>query len=119
MLVKYRMLVFVFVGGRNSPKLVASASAVIGYTGNSFRDYSYIDTSMTRACSKQCRCRRLELTGFAFEVRKTVYGINVRLCSVMLLPILLAQRPNLQFECPDVSDGFYLLENIDILESRL
>ena len=94
-------------------------SSISVYTGDSFGDRSYIDTSMTRACSKQCRCRCLRPNSFAFEVRKTADGINVRLRSSMLhihIPLLLVEGGNPQW---DVIDGFHLLKNIGLLESRL
>ena len=98
-------------------------SSLSVYTGDSFGDRSYIDTSMTRACSKQCCCRRLMSSfSFAFEVRKTAYSIDVELYALMLqvyLPFLLGEGPNSLFEISYVADGFHLLKNIDLLESLL
>ena len=98
-------------------------SSLSAYTGDSFGDRSYIDTSMIRACSKQCRCGSLRLHfSFVFNVRKTVYSINVRLRSPMLqvyLPFLLEEERNPPCELPNVIDGFHLLKNIDLLESLL
>ena len=111
-------------------------SSLSVYTGDSYGNGSYIDTSMTRPCSEQCRCRRLRSRDFAFEVRKTVKDINIRLSSLVLkfyLPQLLVQGDNVQFRflgftgrfpddigmAPDVVDGFHLLKNIHRLESRV
>ena len=92
------------------------------YTGDSYGDRSYIDTSMTRTCSMQCRCRSLESDNFAFEVQKTASSISVRLCSFMLrmsLPFLFEPGSNPRCQTPDVIDGFHLLKSIVVLERRL
>ena len=111
-------------------KFADHESSLSIYTGDSFGDRSYIDTSMTRACTEHCRCRRLNTdadpNSFAFEVRKTAYGINVKLCSFVLwkcLPHLLLQgrvsKRNIRRYLKEVICGFHLLENIDTLESLL
>ena len=106
------------------------------YKGDSYGDRSYIDISMTRGCSKECRCRDPGSGDFAFEVRKTEHDINIRLNSFMLkfyVPSVYALGDNLRSRFPDsidsffgdtsvpfdVIDGFLLLKNIDLLESRL
>ena len=101
-------------------KFADHESSLSVYRGDSLGDRSYIDTSMTRACSKQCRCRHLSSDSFVFEVRKTAWDINVRLCSNMLqvyLPLLLV--PGQIREIANVINGFHLLENIEFLESLL
>ena len=59
-----------------------------GYIGDSLGDRSYIDTSMTRDCPEQCRCRSLNTNAgsndFSFQVQKTEYGVKVILCSRVL-----------------------------------
>ena len=70
----------------------------------------------------QCRCQQLNPTSFAFEVRKSVSGIYIRLRSSVLqlyLPILFVLESNPRCRTPDVVDGFHLLRNIDNLESQL
>ena len=92
------------------------------YTGDSSGGRSYIDTSMIRACPKQCRCRCLRSNSFAFEVQKTAHDINVRLYSLVLkvyLPLLLGQERDPRCTFPVFIGGFHLLENIDTLEHRL
>lgn len=90
------------------------------YTGDSYGDRSFIDTSMARACSMQCRCRSLRPDSFAFVVRKTAFGINVKLCASILklfFPLLLV--PKISTKPPNVVGGFDLLKNINYLESQL
>ena len=97
------------------------------YTGDSYGDHCYIDTSITRACSMQCGCQSLESdslasNSFAFEVRKTSSGIVVMLHSWTLqvyVPFFLAQGKNPPSENPHIIGGFHLLRNIDLLETRL
>lgn len=75
---------------------------------------------MTRACSRKCRCRRLESGSFAFEVRKTANCINVWLNSNVLNLCLRDLLPRTEFDPRStLLDGFFLLKNIDFLESRL
>lgn len=75
---------------------------------------------MTRACSWECRCRRLGSGSFAFEVRKTPNCIKVWLNSVVLYLYLHYVLPRAEFDPRStLLDGFFLLKNIDFLESRL
>ena len=98
-------------------------SSLSVYTGDSYGDRSYIDTSIPRACSMHCRCRRLASKSFAFEVRKTADDINVKLYSttlqVHLLPLLVPEPKFQSPQIPGVVCGFQLLKNIDSLEGRL
>ena len=107
-------------------KFAEHGSSVSVYTGDSYGDHSYVDTSMARACSMQCHCRHLRSDSFAFEVRKTASGIGVKPCNLklrsylrsILAPVPCSQTPSYDVSY-DVFSGFDLLKHIDHLESGL
>lgn len=103
-------------------KFAEHESSVSVYTGDSYGDRSYVDTSMARACSMQCHCQHLRSDSFAFEVRKTASGIGVKPCNLKLrscLRSILAPVPCSQTLSYYAFSGFDLLKNIDHLESGL